>query len=200
MISSKAGIEPAVGEISQGSVRPATGVPNVSFVEGFAGGLPFDDSSADLVWCEPVIQHLSDPQAAIDDIARVLRTAGRAVLLDADQGTRIVSHLDQDILTAFNRASLAAVANPYSARRMPAQVSRAGLALHPDVGSSAFIFSSKALLRSQVMQRTAEDAIESGGLARDVAEAAVRTVHEAAERDDAFAAITVFGFVGRKLR
>jgi SAM-dependent methyltransferase len=176
-----------------------SGVPNVSFVDGLAGALPFDDSSVDLVWCERVIQHFSDPQAAIDDTARVLRPGGRAVLLDADQGTRIVSHLDHDILTAFNRASLTAVANPYSARRIPAQVSRAGLALDPDVGSSAFIFSSKALLRSQVMQRTAEDAIESGGLARDVAEAAVRTVHEAAERGEALAAMTVFGFVGRKL-
>jgi hypothetical protein len=103
-------------------------------------------------------------------------------------------------LTALNRASLTAVANPYSARRIPAQVSRAGLALDPDVGSSAFIFSSEALQSSQVMQRTAEDAIESGGLARDVAEAAVRIVHEAAERGEALAAITVFGFVGRKLR
>jgi ubiquinone/menaquinone biosynthesis C-methylase UbiE len=50
-----------------------SGVPNVSFVDGLAGALPFDDSSVDLVWCERVIQHLSDPQAAIDDIARVLR-------------------------------------------------------------------------------------------------------------------------------
>src|SRR6185295_17730584 len=29
----------------------AAGVSNVSFVEGFAGGLPFDDSTIDLVWC-----------------------------------------------------------------------------------------------------------------------------------------------------
>jgi hypothetical protein len=36
-------------------------------------------------------------------------------------------------------------------------------------------------------------------IARDVAEGAVRTVHEAANRGDAFAAITVFGFVACKL-
>jgi len=145
------------------------GVPNVSFVDGLAGGLPFEDSSVDLVWCERVLQHLNDPHAAIDDIARVLRPGGRAVLLDADQGTRIISDLDPDVASAFIRASLVAVANPYAARHIPAQVRRAGLTL--DVGSAAFIFSSDMLLRSQVVQRAADDAVESGGLARDVAAA-----------------------------
>jgi ubiquinone/menaquinone biosynthesis C-methylase UbiE len=177
----------------------SVGVANFSFVDGLAGALPFEDSSVDLVWCERVLQHLDDPQAAINDIARVLRPGGCAVLLDADQGTRILTDLEPDIASAFSRASLAAVANPYAARRVPAQVRRAGLALDSDVGSSAFIFSSEILLRTQVLQRAAQDAIGSGRLARDVAEAAVSAVHEAANRGDAFAAITVFGFVARKL-
>jgi ubiquinone/menaquinone biosynthesis C-methylase UbiE len=177
----------------------SVGVANSSFVDGLAGALPFEDSSVDLVWCERVLQHLDDPQAAINDIARVLRPGGCAVLLDADQGTRILTDLEPDIASAFSRASLAAVANPYAARRVPAQVRRAGLALDSDVGSSAFIFSSEILLRTQVLQRAAQDAIGSGRLARDVAEAAVSAVHEAANRGDAFAAITVFGFVARKL-
>jgi SAM-dependent methyltransferase len=175
------------------------GVPNVSFVDGLAGALPFEDSSVNLVWCERVLQHLGDPHAAIDDIARVLRPGGRVVLLDADQGTRIISDIDPDVASAFIRASLATVANPYAARLIPAQVRRAGLTLDPDVGSAAFIFSSEMLLRSQVVQRAADDAVESGGLARDVAEAAVRAVQAAGERGEAFAAITVFGFIARKL-
>ena len=176
-----------------------SGVRNVAFIDGLAGALPFADSVIDLVWCERVLQHLSDPQAAVDDIARVLRPGGRAVLLDADQGTRIISEVDPDVASAFTRASLKAVANPYSARHIPAQIRRAGLAPDPDVGSSAFIFSSEMLLRTQVLQRAADDAIELGDLGRDVADAVVSTVHAAAERGDAFAAITVFGFVARKL-
>jgi ubiquinone/menaquinone biosynthesis C-methylase UbiE len=79
------------------------GVPNVSFVYGLAGALPFDDASIDLVWCERVLQHLTDPQPAIDDIARVLRPGGRVVLLDSDYGTRIVSDLDPDLAAALSR-------------------------------------------------------------------------------------------------
>ncbi len=46
------------------------GVSNLSFIHGLAGGLPFEDSSIDLVWCERVLQHLADPQLAINDIPR----------------------------------------------------------------------------------------------------------------------------------
>jgi ubiquinone/menaquinone biosynthesis C-methylase UbiE len=176
----------------------AAGVSNVSFIEGFAGALPFDDSTIDFVWCERVLQHLAEPQSAINDIARVLRPGGRAVLLDSDYGTRIVSDLDPDLAAAFNRASLGSIANPYAARNIPAQIHAARLEPEPDAGSSAFVFSSEMLLRTQVLSRDADDAVESGGLTRQVADAAVRAVHDAAERGLAFAAITVFGFVARK--
>jgi ubiquinone/menaquinone biosynthesis C-methylase UbiE len=177
----------------------AAGVSNVSFVDGFAGALLFDGSTIDFVWCERVLQHLADPQSAINDIARVLRPGGRAVLLDSDYGTRIVSDLDPDLAAAFSRASLGPIANPYAARHIPAQIHAAGLELEPDIGSSAFVFSSEMLLRSRVLSRDADDAVESGGLTREVADAVVCAVHDAAERGLAFAAITVFGFVARKL-
>jgi len=177
----------------------ASGVPNISFIEGLAGALPFDDASVDLVWCERVLQHVKDPQAAINDIARVLRPGGRAVLLDSDHGTRIFFHLDPDVATAFSRPSLVPYANPYAARYIPGQVRRAGLLLDADIGSSAFVFSSQTLLPAQLMRVVADDAIQSRELARDVAEDAVRAVNEAAERGEAFAAVTVFGFVARKL-
>jgi ubiquinone/menaquinone biosynthesis C-methylase UbiE len=194
------GVEPNARLRAVATARAeADGVLNVSFVDGLAGALPIDDSSIDLLWCERVLQHVADPQAAIEDMARVLRPGGRLVILDSDHGTRIVSAVDQEVLIAFNQASLKPYANPYAARHIPVQIRKAGLVLDPDVGSSAFIFTSEVLLRTQMLQRTADDAVESGGLARDVADMAVRVVHEAAERGDAFAAITVFGFVARKL-
>jgi hypothetical protein len=33
----------------------------------------------------------------------------------------------------------------------------------PDVGSSAFVFSSEMLLRTQVLSKDADDTVESGG-------------------------------------
>jgi hypothetical protein len=123
---------------------------------------------------------------------------GRAVLLDSDYGSRFVSDLDPDLAGAFSRASLGPIANPYAARRIPGQVRSAGLGLEPDVGSSAFVFTSEVLLRTQVLRTDADDAVRAGGLTRDVADAVVRAVHDAAARGLAFVAITVFGFVARK--
>src|SRR5215210_4577241 len=47
------GIEPNVQLRAIAENRALSdGVPNVSFVHGLAGALPFDDASVDLVWCE----------------------------------------------------------------------------------------------------------------------------------------------------
>ena len=40
-------------------------VPGAGFVDGLAADLPVADGSVDLLWCERVLQHLADPQAAI---------------------------------------------------------------------------------------------------------------------------------------
>jgi 2-polyprenyl-3-methyl-5-hydroxy-6-metoxy-1,4-benzoquinol methylase len=39
-------------------------------------GLPFADSSFDLIWCSEVIEHLEDPSYAIAEFRRVLRPGG----------------------------------------------------------------------------------------------------------------------------
>jgi SAM-dependent methyltransferase len=128
------------------------GVPNVSFVDGLAGALPFDDSSIDLVWCERVLQLLDDPHAAIDDIARVLRPGGRAVFRTPTGGADQSSRCRRGVCPRILAVSLSA--NPYAARRIPAQVQGwthtgpgRGLVRH---------FSSEMLLRSQVAQRAAD--------------------------------------------
>jgi SAM-dependent methyltransferase len=43
--------------------------------------LPFADDTFDLICCSWVLEHLSEPQRAFDDIARVLRPGGRFIFL-----------------------------------------------------------------------------------------------------------------------
>ncbi len=73
------------------------GVPNVSFVDGLAGALPFDDSSIDLVWCERVLQHLDDPHAAIDDARRSRPPPSSAEASVTDGGYRGQDCLDRHL-------------------------------------------------------------------------------------------------------
>ena len=47
--------------------------------------LPFDDAAVDAVFANMYLHHCPDPQAAIDEMVRVLKPGGRLVITDMDQ-------------------------------------------------------------------------------------------------------------------
>ena len=171
---------------------------NVEFLDGQAGSLPLADESVDLIWCERVLQHLADPQAAIDDFARVLRPGGRAVLLDSDHATRVSSDIEGTVETRINQAFMGLVPNPHAARLIPRQVVQAGLTVDPDVLGVALVMPPHVLLRGQWLHAAAEQGVTDGTITRDEADQAARAVADAARAGYAFSAVTVFGFVARK--
>ena len=66
----------AVLELARAAADEA-GVANVSFRTGDATALPFEDGSFDVVHAHQVLQHLSDPVAALREMRRVTRTTQR---------------------------------------------------------------------------------------------------------------------------
>ena len=63
----------------------AEGVP-VDFRRGDVADLPFPDDSFDLVVCQAAFKNFSSPVTALDQIHRVLRPGGEAVILDMNRG------------------------------------------------------------------------------------------------------------------
>lgn len=49
-------------------------------------GLPFGDKSFDLVWCTEVIEHLNNPKFLLQEIKRVIKPGGVAVLTTPNSG------------------------------------------------------------------------------------------------------------------
>jgi ubiquinone/menaquinone biosynthesis C-methylase UbiE len=170
----------------------------VEFCQGLATELPLPDESVDVVWCERVLQHVPDAQAAVVEIARVLRPGGRALLLDSDHASRVDSDVDPAVSRAMLDAFMAQIANPTAARHLPRQAITAGLHVDPDVGSSALVYPQEVLLDSRLARLAAEQAVVDGTLTPAQAEEALRTQVAAAEAGWAFSAVTVFGFVCRK--
>jgi len=170
----------------------------VEFLDGRAGALPFADGSVDLVWCERVLQHLHDPQAAIDDFARVLRPGGRAVLLDSDHSTRIISDVDSDVAAKINAAFMTLVPNPHAARLIPRQATQAGLKLDADVGGVALVMPYQVFIDGAWLRMAAGQAVTDGTISQDEADQAMQAVADAAQAGHSFSAVTVFGFVARK--
>lgn len=60
----------------------AASLHKVSFVEGDAENLPFDDGTFDAVVNRASLHHFLDPGRAIAEMARVLKPGGRAVIVD----------------------------------------------------------------------------------------------------------------------
>ncbi|WP_019147585.1 methyltransferase domain-containing protein [Timonella senegalensis] len=63
------------------------GVTNVEFQHANAYKLPFDDGSFDVVHAHQVLQHLSDPVAAILEMRRVVKPGGVIAVREADYGS-----------------------------------------------------------------------------------------------------------------
>lgn len=55
--------------------------PTVNFVRADVAHLPFSDSSFDLVMSKSVLEHLVEPEAVFNEVARVLRPGGTFVFL-----------------------------------------------------------------------------------------------------------------------
>ena len=85
------GLAPLVGEIVGCDIVPellteakklASGLPNVSFVEGDIFALPFETGSFDIVGTIRTLHHLGRPERAFSELVRVTRPNGRLLVID----------------------------------------------------------------------------------------------------------------------
>ena len=72
---------PLVGARSDAA---AAGVDSVTFQTGDAYALPFDDDTFDVVHAHQVLQHLTDPVAALREMRRVCKPGGIVAARDSD--------------------------------------------------------------------------------------------------------------------
>jgi SAM-dependent methyltransferase len=78
------GIDAAPEVIAIAGARRDMGAGNVTFATGDVYRLAFDDASFDVVHGHQVLQHLTDPVAALREVRRVLRPGGVAAFRDGD--------------------------------------------------------------------------------------------------------------------
>lgn len=62
----------------------ARGDERTTFVRGSVMSLPFEDNSFDVTHAHQVLQHLTDPVRALEEMARVTRPGGLVAVRDAD--------------------------------------------------------------------------------------------------------------------
>jgi ubiquinone/menaquinone biosynthesis C-methylase UbiE len=123
-----------------------SGASPVHFEQGDVYSLRFEDSSFDVVYAHQVLQHLSEPVAALIEMRRVLRPGGLLAVRDSDYGAFVWSpddpYLDRWMeiyqqITARNRATANA------GRHLAAWVRSAGFT-SLEVTSSTWTFHEEA--------------------------------------------------------
>jgi ubiquinone/menaquinone biosynthesis C-methylase UbiE len=77
------GVDLSAGFLAVAERRVTGGLP-LRFARGDVTDLPFEDEGFDAVRSERVLQHLSDPDAAIRELMRVTRPGGRVCAIDSD--------------------------------------------------------------------------------------------------------------------
>ncbi len=188
------GVEPNSGMRAE-ATRRAAGTA-ATFVDGDAYALPFEDGSVDAVTCERVFQHLREPGRAAVEIARVLRPGGRVAVTDTDWATAIVHPGDPDVVRAVGEAMRTGIANPLAGRRVPGQLTAAGLEVD-DIGSQALIQSRDAAA-GPLMTMLGRMARDRGAITEGQRALFMADVAAGAERGDFLMSVTMFAILAHR--
>ncbi|MDF3301250.1 methyltransferase domain-containing protein [Streptomyces tropicalis] len=190
------GVEPNPGLRAVAEERAAAAGSRARFTDGDALALPAADGSVDLVWCERVLQHLTEADRAVAEMARVVRPGGRVALLDTDWATTILHPGEPEVMAAYTAAAVAAAANPYAGRRLAGQLEAAGLVVE-DRGAQALLQDHRAVPWPLVRMLGAS-AVRRGLLTEDQRDRAHAGLEEAAGRGGLHMSVTMFAVVARR--
>jgi SAM-dependent methyltransferase len=115
---------------------------NVSYEVADVYSLPFDDGSFDVVHAHQVLQHLSEPVAALGEMRRVLRPGGIVAVRDGDFGGFVWAPRDPVLdqwMDLYHRVTRRNGAEADGGRFLPGWVRSAGFDA-PVVSSSTWTF------------------------------------------------------------
>ena len=124
------GIDREASVIDQAEeLRNRRGTTNVSFLIGDVYSMEFADASFDVVHAHQLLQHLTNPIAALQEMYRVLRPEGIVAVRDGDYGTFAWAPADQRLdrwLEIYRQITKHNGAEANAGRYLPGWVQAAG--------------------------------------------------------------------------
>ena len=84
--------DPRLVEVARGRLAAAGLAGRVRLAAASIGGLPVPPGTADVVWASGVVHHVPDQQAAVDELAGLLRPGGVLALVEGGLPLRCLPH------------------------------------------------------------------------------------------------------------
>jgi len=190
------GVEPDPHLLAAAERNAAQHNSRARFHSGDAYGVPFGSDSFDAVLCERVFQHLTTPSRAANEIARVLRPGGRTVVMDSDWGTALVHPGDRSVVREVIDTLVSATTNPFSGRRLPGLLTRAGLVVD-DIGSHALV-QDRSVGAGALVNRISAMAVARRAISEQQREQLLSELAAATNDGDVHLSVTMFAVLARK--
>ncbi|KIA60944.1 methyltransferase domain-containing protein [Nocardia vulneris] len=190
------GVEPDPNLLASAERRAAQTGSIAKFHSGDAYGLPFGADSFDAALCERVFQHLTAPARAANEIARVLRPGGRVVVVDSDWGTAIVHPGERSVVREVIDTLVSATTNPFSGRRLPGQLTKAGLVID-EIGSHALV-QDRTVGAGSLVNRISAMAVARGVITEEQRDRLLEDLEAGAASGDIHLSVTMFAVLAHK--
>lgn len=179
-------------------VAMAAGLPWIHHHTGRGERLPYCEDGFDGAWAARLLLHAVDPQAIVDEMARVVRPGGRVVLADWDFGTVALDHSKRELTRkVLNWRTDHKGGDNWSGRKLLRRAHRAGLhdlELIPVV----IIARDDRSSLTQSLWRAAEAAREGGAITPRERAEWVAELEERIEAQEFFASILYMILKGTK--
>jgi ubiquinone/menaquinone biosynthesis C-methylase UbiE len=151
---------------------------HMEFREGSVLRLPFPDRAFDAAVCVTVLSHVPGGEAAVPELARVLRPGGRLGVFDLDTDMTTFTHSDRALTRRIVAAASDATAvDGWLARRLPSLFQRAGMV---DVRARGF-FPLETVVQSfygNMAERCAATAVKVGAITESERRAWLEAFHD----------------------
>lgn len=131
-------------DFSHAMIEEATGRSDASdlpveFMQGDVQDLDFDDNTFDRCRADRTLQHVENPDKAIEELVRVLRSEGRIVVCEPDWDTLTISSPDTDLTRKVIHSKCDTIRHGWIGRRLRSMFNSAGLE-RISISSDTFIF------------------------------------------------------------
>lgn len=179
--------------------RRSQGLPvAVEFQQGDVEALEFADGTFDACRVERVLQHVADPELAVKEMLRILRSGGRLAAVDPDYGTLAVAGADAGLTMKILEVRRQHFLSPLVGGELPRVFKQHGLRdlvvqLRP-LGATSLNAAERLTLR-----KYADEAVTAGAISGDEAQRWLAELESAAAEGRYRFAVVVFVVRGRKL-